>query len=325
MNKTISKLLLCLLLLCCSTHAIAQTQATPNQVAIRFTAVNKDGDFVASIIKDDIRVLQGGVTQSIIELERQSDGAVSLALLIDMSASQEKVFPTVKATSFSFVNSVLRSGKDTAAVITFTGKLNFEQVLTSELNKAQLAVQRLQFTPLPKDNLIFAGKPPDLSDDQILLRSTAIWDAVSLTCEQTLQQSPPEAKRAIILLSDGVDTSSKQKLSEAVDRAIKTKVTVYAIGIGDDTNYDGVYKDGLRKLTERTGGKAFFPKKVVDLQTAVKQIEQELRTYYVVTYSPSNAKAGDPYRKLEIELANPEKKKEKIKLAHQHGYFVETR
>jgi VWFA-related protein len=148
-----------------------------------------------------------------------------------------------------------------------------------------------------------------------------MWDAVWLTCEETLRQSPANAKRAIILMSDGWDTFSERKLTVAIARAIKAGVVIYAIGVGDDKNFDGTNKGDLRKLTERTGGRAFFPKKVGELQTAMGEITQELRNHYVVTYTPSEAKANDSFKRLNIILVNPEKKREGIKLAHQHGYY----
>lgn len=325
MNKPAYSFLLCLTLLCCNNRIAAQLQGTPDQVTTRFTAVNKNGTFAAALSKDDIRVTQDNVPATIIALERQSNITASVALLIDMSGSQERLFDATKAAAIAFINSVLVSGKDAAAIGSFTGEAILEQELTGELDRARTAIQRLQFVPTSKNNTIFTGKSADRAAQLSLLRSTAIWDAVLVACKEIFKQSPASAKRSLVLLSDGVDTFSGTKLTEAAESAIAAGVTVYAIGFGDDYNFEGANKHDLRKLTERTGGKTFFPKKVADLQSIFKQIEQEIHNNYVVTYSPSDTIAKGLYRKIEIELINPERKKEKIKLAHQHGYFQVTR
>ncbi len=325
MDKLTRTLLFCALALWCGAYAVAQNQPAPGQMTVQFSAVNRDGAFVTTLGKDDVRVLEDGVPQSIISLRHEANSPVSLALLIDTSGSQEATFPAIKATALTFINSILRAGEDTAAVSSFTGNLKVEQSLTSNLSRAATAIEGVQFTAPPNRGLIVVGKPTAMDKAQAALTSTAIWDAVWLTCEETLQKSPANAKRAIILMSDGWDTFSERKMTEAVARAIKAGVVVYAIGVGDDRNYGGTKKDDLRKLTERTGGKAFFPKKVGELKAAIGEIGQELRNHYVITYVPAEVKAGGSFKSLNIALVNPEKKRERIKLTHQHGYYVDVR
>ena len=100
------------------------------------------------------------------------------------------------------------------------------------------------------------------------------------------------SRRAIILLSDGDDTSSTIKRQDAIDAAIKNNVAVYSIGIGDPELYK-VEQDSLRKISDRTGGRAFFPRDDVELGAAFAQIQQELRSQYVIAYSPHNKCATD--------------------------------
>jgi hypothetical protein len=103
-------------------------------------------------------------------------------------------------------------------------------------------------------------------------------------------------------------------LSDAVDVAIRANVAIYSIGIGDTFPF-GIDKDALRKLSERTGGRAFFPKKSTDLQTIFSEIGQELRTQYLIAYNTNN-NAG-PSRKIQIEIVNPALRKRDIQLAYQ--------
>src|SRR5207237_4422203 len=80
-----------------------------------------------------------------------------------------------------------------------------------------------------------------------------------------MSRSLGTGRRAVLLVTDGVDTNSRVKLDEAVASALQSEVVVYAVGIGDSRNFDGVDRSPLRKLSERTGGRAFFPKKINDV------------------------------------------------------------
>jgi hypothetical protein len=76
-------------------------------------------------------------------------------------------------------------------------------------------------------------------------------------------------------------------------------------------------------VSERTGGRAFFPKKVMDLPGLFEEVEHELRNQYIVTFRPSTMKADNRYRKVRIEVVNPEKKKDKLTLTYRPGYYLE--
>ena len=96
---------------------------------------------------------------------------------------------------------------------------------------------------------------------------------------------------------------------------------IYAIGIGDK-RYEGVNKGALNNIAERTGGRAFFPKKEDDLRTAFAEIEQELRSQYLVAYSSTNKTHDGSYRKMNIEITNSELRKEQLKLRYRPGYYA---
>src|SRR6266850_1857832 len=151
--------------------------------------------------------------------------------------------------------------------------------------------------------------------------STAIWDSIALTCRQVLARSAGLLRRAIILLTDGQDGSSRLGRSAAIDQAIATETVIYAIGIGDP-KYEGVNKGALREVAERTGGRAFFPKKQDDLKAAFAEIEQELRSQYLLAYTSTNKKRDGGFRKMTLEITNPDLQKEKLQLRYRPGYFA---
>jgi VWFA-related protein len=156
--------------------------------------------------------------------------------------------------------------------------------------------------------------------------TTAIWEAIALTSVRVLAPrsagtAENQRRRAIILLTDGFDTSSRLKRSEALASAIAAEAVIYAIGIGDG-KYSGVDKDALEAVAESTGGRAFFPKKDVDLKKAFGEIEQELRSQYLIAYSSSNKRRDGSFRQIRLEITNPVLQKENLKLRYRPGYFA---
>lgn len=122
-------------------------------------------------------------------------------------------------------------------------------------------------------------------------------------------------------MTDGQDTSSRLGRAGAIDQAISADTVIYAIGIGD-SKQEGVDKGALRDVAERTGGRAFFPRKQDDLKAAFAEIEQELRAQYLLAYTSTNKKRDGAYRKMTLEITNPDLQKEKLKLRYRPGYFA---
>jgi VWFA-related protein len=112
-------------------------------------------------------------------------------------------------------------------------------------------------------------------------------------------------------------------MHEAIERAQKADALIYAIGIGD--SYQGGVDEGsLRKITEQTGGRAYFPRSESELRSAFMQIQRDLREQYLVAYSPSNKTRDGSYRKIQIDVIDPELRKQKLKLNYRPGYFAKT-
>lgn len=291
-----------------------------------FTAVDKNKRFITSIRKEDIRLTEDGVSQEIFTFQRETDRPLSLAILVDVSASQQLTLQDEKDAARRFVNAVVHHAKDEVAVISFGGEATIEQGLTNRVASIQQALERIEIVLPPGyiggGMIILGPTPPSAGNADPRLGTTAIWDAIWAVSEELFSDSGKEKRRAIILISDGVDTTSRLKSDEAIKRAISADVAVYAVGIGDDQNFEGVKKSSLRKIAERTGGRAYFPRNSAELQGSFSQIEQELRSQYLVAYSPSNKNHDGSYRKLEIELVNPEFQKQRLLLNYRQGYFA---
>ncbi|HJR06031.1 MAG TPA: VWA domain-containing protein [Pyrinomonadaceae bacterium] len=294
---------------------------------IIFTAVDKNKRFVTGLKQEDIRVLEDGVPQQIFTFQQQIDLPLTMAIVIDTSISQERTLPEEKSAARAFVDAVMRPSKDEVAVLSFTGDSTLEQGLTGNPSRVRSAIERVEFVP-PSGyigrGVVVGSTPPISGDNQSTAGSTAIWDAVWITCADVLSDSSDKTRRAIILLTDGDNTSGMKKLDEAVQQAIKTETIVFAIGIGDSFGYTGVDEGSLRKITERTGGRAYFPRSEEDLRNAFTQIQRELREQFLVAYSPTNKRRDGSYRKLQIEVVNPELRKQNVKLNYRQGYFARS-
>jgi VWFA-related protein len=289
-----------------------------------FTVTDKNNRYITTIQQTDLRLLEDGVPQTVFTFQRETDRPLAIAFLIDVSISEERMLPDEKAAARRFVENVIRSSKDQAAVIPFEGYAHLEQPLTRDVLGIYRALEKVEVAypsylgSAPPMTGITSG-PGTIAPPRE--GTTAIWDSIAVTCRQVMARSAGQRRRAIILLTDGQDSSSRLARSNAIDQAIGTDTVIYAIGIGD-SKYEGVDKGALRDVAERTGGRAFFPKKEDDLRAAFAEIEQELRSQYLLAYSPSNKNRDGGFRKMTLEITNPDLQKEKLKLRYRPGYFA---
>src|SRR2546422_5558952 len=301
---------------------VIRTEADVTNVLL--TATNKQNRLITTLREEDLRVLEDGVPQKLFTFQRETDRPLSIAFLIDVSASEQRTLPDEKAAARSFIETIIRSSKDQAAIIPFTDHAFLERALTANVISIYQALGRVEVA-LPS----YLGSGPPISGiasgpgsiPEPSEGTTAIWDAITVSAGEILARSPGQRRRAIILLTDGQDTSSRMTRSTAIDRALEAETVIYAIGIGD-SKFEGVDKDALNIVAERTGGRAFFSKKGADLSTAFREIEQELRSQYLIAYSSTNKNRDGAFRQTRIQIINPDLRKEQLKLRYRPGYFA---
>ena len=290
-----------------------------------FTAMDKERRFVTTIKAEDLRVLEDGVPQQLFTFQRETDRPLAIAFLIDVSFSQDTTLPAEKAAARTFIEKVIDSHKDQVAIIPFTGLAYLEQPMTRDILSVYQVLERID---VAVPSYLGAGRPltgiptgpglPAPPEEG----TTAIWDAVALTSSNVLANTQGLRRRAIILLTDGLNTTGRLSKKQAIDQALAAEAVVYAIGIGSAK--DGLDRGVLRDVAQGTGGRAFFPDKKFDLNAAFSEIEKELRTQYLLAYSSTNKKRDGAYRKITIEVTNPELKKEKLEIRHRPGYFAKA-
>jgi VWFA-related protein len=310
----------------------SDNQAEPDAEVIRvdtnlvntlFTAVDKDRHFMTSLRAEDVRIFENDVVQPVSVFERETERPLSLAILIDTSESQVGVLAEEKRAARAFVDLVIRPKIDRAAVISFTGEPKVEQPLTNDPVKLWQGIDRVK-RGLSQDNQWRMANELDLPSKEVDSTGyTGIWDAMWETVTNHLSMTPENTRRAIILLSDGDDTSSTIKRQDVIDLAVKTNVVIYSIGIRDPEFPEGELDTGaLKKVSDRTGGRAFFPMHPGELKGAFSQIDQELRSQYLIAYSPTNANRDGSYRRVRIEILNPDLRKNQVRLLYREGYYA---
>jgi VWFA-related protein len=329
-------LLLLTIFTICPRVVLAQAPDDPDEVIrvetdvtnLPFTAMDKQKRFITTLREEDIRVFEDDVPQHLFTFQRETDRPLALALLIDVSESEERTLPAEKAAARSFIETVIQSRKDQAAVIPFTGSAFLEQPLTRDVLGIYRALERVEVAMpayLGSGRAIGGIVTGPGTKRAPREGSTAIWDAIALTASEVLTPTvqSQSRRRAIILLTDGQDTSSVLEIDAAIERALSAETVIYAIGIGD-SKYEGIDRGSLRRVAERTGGRAFFPKKEADLRQVFRDIERELRTQYLIAYSSTNKQRDGGYRQMRIDVINPELKKDQVTLRHRPGYFAKT-
>ena len=282
-----------------------------------FTAVDRDRHFVTTLRASDVRVYENDVPQEISLFERETDRPLTLVILVDTSKSQERTLPDEKRAARAFIRSVVRPEKDKVAVVSFTGRARIDEQLTGNVDRLNRTIDMLR-VEFPPNNPNCEEERPAHEDP---LCWSSIWDAVWASTGEVLVKADESSRRAVILLSDGDDTSSIIGRQDAIDAAVKNNVAVYSIGIGDPEFYK-VEKDSLRKLSDRTGGRAFFPRDESELQAAFRQIQDELRSQYVLGYSPKNKARDGSHRRIKMEIVNPGLRKQNLQLIYRDGYYA---
>lgn len=307
-----------------------------NLVNIIFNAVDKDRRFVTTMTRDDVRVFENDAPQEISLFERETALPISIAILVDVSDSQKMTLVDEKIAARQFVESVLRPGKDRAAIISFTGTATVEQDLTTDRAALEAAITRLAAVPpasYEEDSAYRQAEKSESVPAEVdlygLPGSTALWDAIWATAGEVMSQAPGRTRRAMILLTDGDDSGrpyGRLDREEAVAAAVKADTMIYAIGVAPscpghewDCKLD---KKALRRTAEGTGGRAFFPIDQTQLRAAFSEIEQELRTQYLISYSPTNKVHDGSWRRIRIDIVNKQLRDEKIKLSYRDGYFA---
>ncbi|MGA3126834.1 MAG: VWA domain-containing protein [Candidatus Korobacteraceae bacterium] len=265
-------------------------------VDLIFTATDKHGRFIKDLKKDDVRLLDEGKPPLRIEaFESETGLPLRVGLLIDASNSIRDRFRFEQDSAVEFLHQVVRPKTDRAFVIGFDSLADLTQDYTDDTEALARGVRIL--------------RPGG---------GTALHDAVFQACEK-LAKAPTQGavRRAIILLSDGDDNQSRRTREEAIEAALRAEVIIYVIS----TNITDSDKKGdkiLMRYAEATGGRVFFPLRLEEVSNAFAEIQDELRSQYVIAYKPENFVSDGRFRAISIDAP----KRANVKLRARKGYYA---
>jgi VWFA-related protein len=266
------------------------------RVNMLFTVTDKKGRFVTDLVKDDFQVFENKTPQNIAEFTAETDLPLRLGILIDTSNSIRERFKFEQEAAISFIQSVVHPGHDKAMVVSFDTSAELVADLIDDTEKLQTAIRGL--------------RPGG---------GTALYDAVYFACRDKLSKDQPRHKfrRAIVIVSDGDDNQSQVTRDQALEMAQKADVVIYAIStnvVRGETDGDKI----LKYLTAETGGQAFFPFKVEDLEQSFENIANELRHQYNVFYRPEPLKTDGMYHTVDLKV----KGRKDLVVRCRKGYYA---
>ncbi len=292
------------------------------------TVRDRDGKIVRDLTQDDFVLQQDGRVQPIQYFSRDSDLGLTIGLLVDTSLSQRRILGDEQRASFQFLDKVLREEKDQAFVFRFDFDVEMLQDVTSSRQKLKDSLAVLE---LPRESRVRrrnSGRLPG---------GTTLFDAVLLGSDEVMRKQT--GRKALLVLSDGVDTGSKVKIADAVEMAQRADTMVYGILHEDRELYrqspmiafpGGGGRRGrparvvtlpngrkvLKRLSEETGGGYFEVSKKVSIADVLSTIEEELRHQYSLGFKPVTGGAPG-FRKLSLTV-----KRKGLTVSARDGYWV---
>ena len=278
------------------------------------TVVDPNHAIIDSLRPGHFELKVGKTNAKIIDTEfHLNKQPLDIVFLIDASVSQEKVLPLAQTIAKTFINSLVRTTTNRVAVVSFSNKLNYKPVLTTDFDAARAAVDEIKIDTPPGyvgGGVVIGTSPPKKLDVQ---GSTSLWDVIQTTTQSLFDSTNTENRRRLmVIFTDGNDTSSNSKFEKVIEDAVKHDMRVFSIGLGDSTN-SGVNEGNLKKLSEQTGAIARFPKNREAVEATVDSIAQQLRAYYVITYCADANDRG----KIRVEITWEDLRKIKPILAYK--------
>lgn len=281
---------------------VATFKLQSNLVDLFFTVKDKSGNLVPHLSKADCSVLEDKQPQVWKSFAAESDLPLTLGILLDTSGSQEQVLPLEQQAGSQFLEQVLRK-KDEAFLLSFDVNVDLLQDFTSSPRMLAHAMEKAQINTAGGNG---AAGIPGAGGGTVPVygtpKGTLLYDAIYLAANEKLTQET--GRKAMIILTDGEDQGSKTKIGEAIAAAQRSNVIIYVILIADTGFYGGFGYGGYsaaKRISDETGGRLInVGNNGKKLEAAFQQIQDELRTQYVGTYVPTNAKLDGTFRHIAV-------------------------
>jgi Ca-activated chloride channel family protein len=270
-------------------------------VSMNVTVTDSSNRYVTDLTEKEFEIFEDGVKQDLILFNR-SNLPVALSLLIDTSSSMEDRMTVAQDAAIGFVRKLRPS--DLSEVIGFDSRAEVLQKFTNDTAELEHAIRRT-----------VAGGSTSLNN--------ALYISLKGLKKVPTKQEEDVRRQAIVLLSDGEDTSSLVTFEDVLDLARRSETAIYAIGLmSDEPGQSKGFREAtyaLKQLTNDTGGRAFFPADIKSLSSVYGQIYDELSSQYTIGYTSKNSRRDGAWRRLVIRVTRPN-----VQARSKQGYFAPT-
>jgi VWFA-related protein len=301
-------------------QSVATFHVNVNLVDVVFTVKDKSGNLVPHLTKNDCTIDEDKAPQTLKTFVAETNQPLTLGILLDTSGSQQRVLPLEQDAGSQFLERVLRA-KDEAFLLSFDVNVDLLQDFTNSAHMLARAMGKAEINTAGGNGA--AGIPgagggtvPTVGDP----KGTLLYDAIYLASTEKLNQE--SGRKAMIILTDGEDEGSREKIADAIAAAQKSNVIVYVILIADREMYwsQGMGYTGYsaaKRISDETGGRLIdVGNNGAKLQAAFEQIEDELRTQYVASYTSNNTKLDGTFRHLVVQCGDG------MKVQVRKGYYA---
>ena len=276
-------------------------KAAVDIVSLNVTVVDNQNHYITDVTEQEFAIFEDGARQDLTFFNRSSL-PIALSLLVDTSASMENRLPIAQEAAIGFARK-LRS-QDFAQVVDFDSRVEISQDFTNNVPALEKAIRATT-----------AGG------------STSLHNALYISLKELgkikAKSESEIRRRAIVVLSDGEDTSSLVSYEEVLDLAKRSETAIYTIGLQPrDATQSRGFREAefiLRQFAQETGGRAFFPSRVEDLKDVYGQIADELSSQYTIGYASKNARRDGGWRRIAVQVARPN-----AVVRTKRGYYAPT-
>src|SRR5262245_51921460 len=262
-----------------------------------FTVADKKGKFITNLKQSDFKVYEDERPQTVTAFSGESNLPLSIGLLVDTSGSIRDRLRFEQEAAIEFFYSTLHKGKDRGMVISFDSLPELLQDFTDDPEVLADAVRKIR-----------AGG------------GTSLYDAIYVAISEKLSKESEQRRKVLIVITDGDDNSSRLSLTETLDLAQRNNVTIYCISTNASANNSSKEAERgdktLKRFSDETGGKTFFPLKLTDLASSFTDIGEELRSQYTIGYQSPRIDDGT-FRRIRIDVLN-----KNYKTRHRTGYYA---
>lgn len=249
-------------------------------VVLPVSVADKNGKLVTNLQQNSFKVFENGVEQPI-KLFRHEDVPISLGIIVDNSGSMKEKRQKVEVASVDLVKA--SNPHDEVFIVNFNDEAYLDVEFTNNIKKMEEGIARIDSRG-----------------------GTAMREAISMSIDY-LKEKGKNHKKVLLVVTDGNDNASTISLERLVDRARQNEVLIYSIGLLDEEEHREAKsaKRALNALTHESGGLAFFPKAVAEVDAIALQVAHEIRNQYTIAYSPLNEARDGTFRQIKVMVTGP--------------------